>query len=300
MILPTCWENYKQQVSSALDLDNEVEKALFQSLAERNARVQRPRHSKQTTQRSPHQRIVQLLDSIRSAQDLSSTFSYLEAFDDKAILVSKLLEWLSTPFRHGLWRVYIGVRLLRKWKLSGVDIDSHILAFLSRGQNNQKLNMDQIYHVVSELVRSQTFSVGRYLQWLMARGVTNGSTSAEERKVRLILFAKPFWSLTDVQAKDLPIDIGLIAQLPVARLPEHVGNLRSTLLTRTGLSASEENAAIDSAKDTISQRLPGIFGVDDSASMSLDSLSSDLPWAVKAEVGQWLRGAIAEHTRSAE
>ncbi|CAP86073.1 Pc20g07440 [Penicillium rubens Wisconsin 54-1255] len=283
MILPTCWENYKQQVSSALDLDNEVEKALFQSLAERNARVQRPRHSKQTTQRSPHQRIVQLLDSIRSAQDLSSTFSYLEVFDDKAILVSKLLEWLSTPFRHGLWRVYIGVRLLRKWKLSGVDIDSHILAFLSRGQNNQKLNMDQIYHVVSELVRSQTFSVGRYLQWLMARGVTNGSTSAEERK-----------------AKDLPIDIGLIAQLPVARLPEHVGNLRSTLLTRTGLSASEENAAIDSAKDTISQRLPGIFGVNDSASMSLDSLSSDLPWAVKAEVGQWLRGAIAEHTRSAE
>jgi hypothetical protein len=35
---------------------------------------------------------------------------------------------------------------------------------------------------------------------------------------------------------------------------------------------------------------PGIFGVNDSASMSLDSLSSDLPWAVKAEVGQWLRG----------
>ncbi|KAF4769390.1 hypothetical protein HAV15_008945 [Penicillium sp. str.  len=283
MILPNSWGTYQQQVSSALDLGNEAEKALFQSLAERNARVQRPRHSKQTTQRSPHQRIVRLLDSIHSAQDLSSVFGYLDAFDDKAVLVFKLLEWLSTPFRHGLCRVYIGVRLLRKWKSAGVDIDSHILAFLSRGQTNQKLNMDQIYHVVSELVRSQTFSVGRYLQWLMARGVTNGSSSAEERKV-----------------KDLPIDIGLIAQLPVARLPEHVGNLRSTLLTRTGLSPSEENAAIDSVKEIISQRLPGIFGVHESTSMALDSLPPNLPWAVKAEVGQWLRRAIVEHNRSAE
>ncbi|KGO71242.1 Mediator complex, subunit Med12 [Penicillium italicum] len=281
MILPNSWETYKQQVSSALDLGNKAEKALFQSLAERNARVQRPKHSKQTTQRSPHQRIVRLLDSIRTAQDLSSVFGYLDAFDDKAVLVFKLLEWLSTPFRHGLCRVYIGVRLLRKWKLAGVDIDSHILAFLSRGQNNQKLNIDQIYHVVSELVRSQTFSVGRYLQWLMARGVTDVSSSAEERK-------------------DLPIDIGLIAQLPVARLPEHVGNLRSTLLARTGLSASEENAAIDSAKDIISQRLPGIFGVHGPASMKLDSLPQNLSWAVKAEVGQWLRRAIAEHNRGAE
>lgn len=98
----------------------------------------------------------------------------------------------------------------------------------------------------------------------------------------------------------MPIDIALIAQLPVARLPEHVGNLRSTLLTRTGLSASEENATIDSVKDIISQRLPGIFGAHESASMALDSLPQNLPWAVKAEVGQWLRKAIAEHNRGTE
>ncbi|KAI2675892.1 hypothetical protein CBS147355_6073 [Penicillium roqueforti] len=283
MILPNSWDTYKQQVLSALDLGNEAEKALFQSLAERNARVQRPRHSKQTTQRSPHQHIVRLLDSIRFSHDLPSIFDYLTAFDDKAVLVFKLLEWLSTPFRYGLCRVYIGVRLLRKWKLAGVDVDSHILAFLSSGQNNQKLNVDQIYHVVSELVRSQTFSVGRYLQWLMARGVTNGSSSAEDPK-----------------AKNLPIDIGLIAQLPVARLPEHVGNLRSTLLNRTGLSASGENAAIESVKDIISQRLPGIFGVQESTSMEFESLPTNLPWAVKADVGQWLRRAVAEHNRSTE
>lgn len=195
MILPNTWEMYKDQVSSALDMGNEADKALFQSLAERNARVQRPRHSKQTTQRSPHQRIVRLLDSIRSAHDLSSVSTFLNAFEDKFILVSKLLEWLSTPFRHGLCRVYIGVRLLRKWKLAGVDIDTHILAFLSREQTHQKLDMEQIYHVISELVRSQTFSVGRYLQWLMARGVTNEFT-AGERKVNFDPKAQSFL-LTD-------------------------------------------------------------------------------------------------------
>ncbi|KAJ6009663.1 hypothetical protein N7522_004679 [Penicillium canescens] len=281
MILPNTWETYKQQVSSVLDLENACEKALFQNLAERNARVQRPNHSKQTNNRSPHQRIIRLLDSIRSAHDISSMSSYFDTFEDKAELVSKLLEWLSTPFRHGLCRVYIGARLLRKWKSAGVDIDSHILAFLSRGRNNQRLVMDQIYHVISELVRSQTFSVGRYLQWLMARGVTNSP------------------SITDHNIKDLPIDIGLIAQLPVGRLPEHVANLRNTLQTRTGLSVSEEYAVIDNVKEIISQRLPGIFGDNAHTTMAVDSLPSSLTWAVKAEIGQWLRRAIAQHNRNA-
>jgi mediator of RNA polymerase II transcription subunit 12 len=97
--------------------------------------------------------------------------------------------------------------------------------------------------------------------------------------------------------KDLPIDIGLIAQLPVGRLPEHVANLRNTLLTRTGLSVSEEPTVIDNMKEIISQRLPGIFGETAHETVRLDSLPSNLTWAVKAELGQWLRRAIAQHNR---
>jgi mediator of RNA polymerase II transcription subunit 12 len=100
-----------------------------------------------------------------------------------------------------------------------------------------------------------------------------------------------------MQVEDLPIDIGLIAQLPVGRLPEHVGNLRSTLLARTGLSASKEIAAIENVKSMISRRLPEIFGVSESVTMELDSLPTNLPWTVKSEIGQWLRRAIAEHNR---
>jgi mediator of RNA polymerase II transcription subunit 12 len=202
----------------------------------------------------------------------------LEAVDDKPALVSKLLEWLSTPFRYGICRIYVGARLLRKWKSCGVDVDEHILSFLTRFRDSKGVNMENVYHVISELVRSQTFSVGRYLQWLMAKGAT--SSPSEGQTVR-----------------DLPCDVGLIAQLPISRLPEHVSNLRSTLLTRTGLSVSDETAMAADIKDLISQRLPGIFDVDMHDDLSLNSLPLDLTWTVKAQIGQWLRRGVAEHTR---
>lgn len=187
LILPNSWDTYKTQVSSSLDLAHKVDRDLFQGLAERNARVQRPRQPLQTAQHSPHQRIITLLDSIHSAHDISSVSpACLDAVDDRAALVSKLLAWLATPFRYGICRVYIGVRLLRKWKSTGIDVDGHVLAFLTQERDNKKLNMDNIYHAISELVRSQTFSVGRYLQWLMARGVTS-RFSVEDQKVGVVV-----------------------------------------------------------------------------------------------------------------
>lgn len=264
-----------------MNLTNDVDRALYQSLCERNARIQRPASSKQATKSSPHQRIIRLLDSIRSAQDIPAvSAAYLETLDDHALLVTKLMEWVATPFRHGLCRIYVGVRLLRKWKASGIDIDHHILTFL-HGAGQKRLDMNNVYHAISELVRSQTFSVGRYLQWLMAKGVTNRSPDE-----------KP-------SINKLPGDVGLIVQLPVGRLPEHVGNLRNTLLVRTGLQVANEHAIISSVKQTISLRLPGIFGGEVYAESAESSLSDDLPWAIKAEIGQWLRRGVAEHLRDA-
>lgn len=277
MILPNSWDRYKDNVSSCLRPSNKLDLALFQSIAERNARVQRPRHSKQTVQRSPHQRILHLLNSMHSTHDISSiSLTCLEAADDKDVLVSKVLEWVATPFRHGICRVYIGVRLLREWKSLGIDVDGFVLGFLARANSHRKLNMGNVYHVVSELVRSQTFSVGRYLQWLMAKGVT---------------------SQTSGEVHDHPCDVGLIAQVPVSRLPEHISNLRNTLLARVGLSADEEAEMIASIKASISQRLPAIFDIEMSGRMLLDSMPKDLTWAIKAEVGQWLRRGVAAYTR---
>lgn len=90
-------------------------------------------------------------------------------------------------------------------------------------------------------------------------------------------------------------DVGLIAQIPANRLPEHVYNLRNTLLARAGASASDEAATIAAVKATISCRLPKVFEFKADAVMPCDIPHSGLTWAVKAEIGQWVRRGVAEH-----
>ena len=271
-----------------------MDRAIFQNLAERNARVQRSMHSQRTAHHSVQrqQHIIHLLDSIRTAHDISSvSVACLDTFEDRATLIYKLLNWTATPFRHGLCRIYIGVRLLRKWKMAGVDVDSHVLAFLNESHKANQ-NMDNVYHVVSELVRSQTFSVGRYLQWLMAKGVTVDSAVDQQNVNRP---PNSFQSICS-QRQNLQGGVGLLVQLPVSHLPEHVRNLRDTLLARVGLPASKEAMTIAAVKCYIAKRLPTVFGADESDA-AFDLPYQSLTWAVKSEVGQWLRHAAVKHCR---
>lgn len=162
----------------------------MQNLTERNVRVQQPMQCQRSHNRSMQQQqqhIIRLLDSIHSAHDISSvSVACLDSSEDRATLIYKLLEWTATPFRYGLRRVYIAVRLLRKWKMSGIDVDIHVLAFLSKSPKANE-NMDNVYHAISELVRSQTFSVGRYLQWLVAKGVC-GDLRTDQHDVSCFAF----------------------------------------------------------------------------------------------------------------
>ncbi|KAE8139634.1 mediator of RNA polymerase II transcription subunit 12 [Aspergillus pseudotamarii] len=273
MVLPGSWENHKELISSCLNLNDNIHKTIYQNLSERNSRLQLPKNYRDTAERSPQQRVIQLFDSIRSAHDISSaSATCLKTIEDKAVLISKLLEWTATPFRYGLCRVYTGVRLLRKWKMSGIDVDSYILSFLTDVRVTSALNMEHIYHIISELVRSQTFSVGRYLQWLMAKGVTNTTQPVSS-------------------------DYCLLKQLPANRLPEHVRNLRNTLLYRAGITVMEEDSAIAELKISIAQRLPNIFGAEMDSAMPTESSEPNPTWAVKSEIGQWIRRGVAEHCR---
>ena len=182
LILPNSWETHRDLILSCLNMKETADKTIFDSLAERNSRIQLPSSRSDSTRQSAHQRVIQLFDSIRSSQDIPSTSAAcLNALEDRLTLVTKLLEWSATSFRSGLHRVYTAARLLRKWKISGVDIDTYIISFLSTVQDIAQLYMDNVYHIISELVRSQTFSVSRYLQWLMAKGVARKSdgTSGE-------------------------------------------------------------------------------------------------------------------------
>ncbi|KAL4997606.1 hypothetical protein BDV10DRAFT_169070 [Aspergillus recurvatus] len=280
LILPKSWETHRDLILSCLKMKEIADKTIFDSLAERNSRIQLPRARPESTQQSAHQRVVRLLDSIRSSHDIPSTSAAcLNALEDKQTLVTKLLEWSATPFRSGLRRVYTAARLLRKWKMSGVDIDSYIISFLSTVQGIAQLDMDNVYHIISELVRSQTFSISRYLQWLMAKGVARKSDGANEEV--------------------LSADARLLTQLPMSRSPEHVRNLRLTLLARAGVPVNEESSTIECLKSSISQRLPNIFQGVTSNTIHSNLSQPKLTWAIKSEVSMWIRQGVAKHLKDA-
>ncbi|PYH44964.1 mediator of RNA polymerase II transcription subunit 12 [Aspergillus saccharolyticus JOP 1030-1] len=278
LILPNSWTTYRGLISSCLNLKETPDQTMFHNLVERNSRVQLSNGEQDAKVRLPQHKVITLFDSLRSAHDVPATASAcLDAVEDKAILVHKLLEWAATPFRHGSRRVYTSVRLLRKWKMSGLDIESHILSFVAGLDNSSRLNMEHLYHIFSELVRSQTFSVGRYLQWLMAKGLAHAP-------------------LPDEQV--ISIELRLLIQLPSHRLPEHVRNLRNMLIDRAGFSLAQERTVVAKLQMLIAGRLPHIFGLEKSGVPNNNlSFPADLTWAVKSEIGLWIRRGVAGHHR---
>lgn len=276
LILPRSWDRYQDVVASSLS-DDSREKAILQSLVLRNARVQRPGTSCPTRQRSPQEQVIKLLDASRDSCDMCSlSSSCLGLVPDRQELVSVLLRWATTSFRQGLVRVYIAVRLFRKWKRSGMDIDACIFPFLTQTSIEQSTSsMTNVYHIVVELIRSQTFSVGRYLQWLVARGAVEQY--------------RQHYSPTS----SVPVDIALLSHIPVARLPRHLRNLRDTLMARAGISSSEAEV-LHSVKADLKQRLPSLLGKDD-FHMNINYDQHNLSWSIKADVSQWIRAAVSEH-----
>ncbi|KAL4885017.1 hypothetical protein BJY04DRAFT_157817 [Aspergillus karnatakaensis] len=279
VVLPNTWETYKGHVRSCLKMEENTDKTVFDYLAERNARVQLPRSPPQSTQQSAQSRVIQLFDSVHSSHDITSTsVACLSVLEDRIALVAKLLEWSATRFKAGLHRVYTAARLLRKWKMSGIDVDSYIVSYLSTIQSTSQLDMDSIYHVISELVRSQTFSISRYLQRLIAQGVARR------------------YAIDDNKA--ISGDICLLAQLPTSRLPDHICNLRHTLLARAGLSVSEESSNLQILKSSISERLPKIFPGFIRSTTASEPQQLKLTWAVKSEISMWIRQGVAKHLRN--
>lgn len=67
-------------------------------------------------------------------------------------------------------RAYAAARLLRIWKRKGVDLQGPIFNFLAACSDVTGLHKKDIYKLLAELVRSRHLSVGKYLQWLIARG----------------------------------------------------------------------------------------------------------------------------------
>ncbi|KAF2752001.1 hypothetical protein M011DRAFT_463486 [Sporormia fimetaria CBS 119925] len=240
-------------------------------------RVQRLLNEQRDTPRSQNskQQVVSLLDSVDclSAVDIENICSEcVEVMPDGQLLVFTVLEWATSLFREGVYRVYLVARMLRNWFRLGIDIDSAILSFIQSSSTGAVCDSNCMFRIIAELVRSKTFSVGRYLQWLIATGALNSNDDIQHTA---------YWPLR------------LVTEIPLTGLPEQVRNLRSTLLQGTPFSADSEERDLDLAESELRRHLPklcvGAASPEPSSGCNLLGFSS----TIKLELSLFLRHHVA-------
>lgn len=176
LILPAGWNKYQDTIKSCLDKTESRLQSSFDNLSKRNWKI-RNRASNQSSQptKSHGQTIIMFLDSLCYDQSFGKIAgACLRVTDDYDLLVRTCIEWSSSIYRHGRSRAYAAARLLRIWKRKGVDLQGPIFNFLAASSDVPDLQKRDIYILLAELVRSQHLSIGKYLQWLIARGTLDG------------------------------------------------------------------------------------------------------------------------------
>ncbi|KAL5113832.1 RNA polymerase II mediator complex subunit [Pleosporales sp. CAS-2024a] len=280
LLLPASWIKYSAPLKALVEKRNSAQLVrAVESLDRRNARLLRFVANKSPPSTpSPAARLLQKLDSISYAtpiriDDLS--YECMEIEPDAVQLISVLLQWASSFYRTGSHRMYLATRLLRRWSHLGADVYDGVVSYLQSMAWSDSGEIHVLLRIVAELVRSKHFSVGRYLQWLIATG-----------------------SLDCVTSLSLPSSwpVRLIIEVPLSGLSDQVRTLRSTLLRGTAYATDLEETALMHTKHSISQAMPALFGLGSSttpvrAEVNLEKLSP----TSRLEIGIWLRQQVAHH-----
>ncbi|KAL9114286.1 MAG: hypothetical protein Q9227_001708 [Pyrenula ochraceoflavens] len=271
-LLPRVWDKYSATLASCLHLNVQKEKALFDTLVRRNMRIQTPQPPDTRQVKSWRRAVIDVLDDAKAPCEVPTlAFRCSDFQSDPDKLIRVILEWATTSFRIGLARMYLAVRLLRRWQKKGIDIQTPICCIISEMHPHCHLQYNQIRRIVSELMRSQSFSLSRYLQWLTARG-----------------------ALPDLKRPD----IRLLLDVPIHCVPGHVRNLRNTILTRAGFSVASETRRLDTFRSALSRSLPKLFlrlGSQATEAGDVQSTRGKLSGSSTSEVSSWIRSCVRDH-----
>ncbi|KZF20503.1 hypothetical protein L228DRAFT_270570 [Xylona heveae TC161] len=279
-IMPTKWSEYRTTLLSCIERAEFGAPKLhstFRNLDERNQRLLLDGSLRDNVAaNSIPRKLIQFLDSLSPNFAVEEiTPLCLNIAQDPRQAINILLKWASTPYREELYHLFIAVRVLRQLHGNGIDIDSAILDFLAQSRTLHELRKQDVFQIISELVSSRDFSVGRYLQWIIARG-----------------------GLLTYQAinDNAPCDVRLLAELPTNDLPAHLINLRQMLLAGSECDVCKEQHILAEAKSSISALISRL--AEDDSSMGATQLIghpdfASLSRGMKAELGNWLRQMLA-------
>ena len=179
-LLSRSWSRHEEALKICIIHQEDIQlQTRFESLARRNEALQNLA-SKQNKrlQYFPSHRIISLLDRLYNKPNYNKVaVSCLRITDDKIMLVNICIAWSSTIYRHGSFRTFAAARLIRIWSRHGIELQQALIDFLTAETIYEDLSKKDVYRLYAALVASRHFSVGRYLQWLMARGTLYGQTN---------------------------------------------------------------------------------------------------------------------------
>ncbi len=209
-ILPDRWAEFETTIKSCISPENRSLTTCYTRLVERNKRLMGVgRISKGKLGQSSREQLIRNLDSLRAPYNIQKISEMcLRMAGSHDVAVEMLLQWLATPYREDQAHIYLSVRLLRKWNRSGYDTGKPILSFLACSRSITGVRKHSLYKVILELIRSKQFSVGRYCQWLLARGALSGRDQLRQVSPYLRLLVQ-CCKLTELRTTLVTLDYSL-------------------------------------------------------------------------------------------
>lgn len=280
-ISPNPWLQYRDALRLNLPADDEACKRAYAAAQVRNHRLQ-----VLSTASAPagRQHIVRLLDSILQAPpDEIFASKCWDSIEDSAEVARTLVTWATSAHRPGLAKVYLATNLLKTWSRQyGFDATEVVLEVVQSVSDCDNVRKSLVYHLVTELVRSDDFSVSRYILWLIARGGYNASS--------------------ELDAQDASCGSRLLLELPLHGRSSEWKTTRANLLRRVGFSAEEEAADISNAikcvQHILGLALPDGDEIANRKPMStkkLIKLMKKSSRALQSSIGAYLGDLVASH-----
>jgi mediator of RNA polymerase II transcription subunit 12 len=217
LILPHIWKKHQVLLGQELPKSNLQLQHVITNVIQRNERLAAPMGRTVESTRSPFLNLYSILDGISVDTDMGMLPSRcLDLVPDAYKLVRAVLHWSSTVYRRGRARVYMAAKIISHLHAAGHDINGAILNYFQQPDSALIVEARYVWSVVGELMSQNCFAIGAYLQWM----VTSGEAFRHDRS---------------------SMATGLLASLPVEKMPKRLRNLRKTLLERLGQASDEES-----------------------------------------------------------
>lgn len=184
LVMPHTWLRLRPVLEACLDLSNMEVQSCLQDITLRNSFLCCIMKANMPEPTSPQRQVIAILDAASLPYELDAlTQACVSIMLDHDKFIEYLCEWAVTPLRVGLYRVYLASAILRQQARAGVSVQEPIMRFLEK-YSAVPASKQNVYLLVSELVRAAKFSVTSYMRWLIATGVLGSYTALE--KVSLI------------------------------------------------------------------------------------------------------------------